>query len=55
MSNREMNTSSKKKGDGNGNTVYNNHEFSHKGNTTSSQSSTNQNGIKSVNEKKKER
>lgn len=52
MSNREMNTSNKKKGDGNGNSVYNNHEYSHKENTTSS---TNLKDVKSIDQKKKER
>lgn len=49
MSNREMNTSNKKKGDGNGNTVIDNHEYPKK-NTTSS---ANTNDTKSVNKNKK--
>lgn len=55
MSNREMNTSNKKKGDGNGNSVYDNHEYSNKVNTASSQSSTNLNDVKSVKEPKRKR
>lgn len=51
MSNKEMNTSNKKKGDGNGNTVIDNHEYTKK-DTTTSRSSSNSYDSKSVNENK---
>lgn len=50
MSKREINTSNKKKGDGNGNTVIDNHEYPKKVNTTSS---ANNNDAKSINKNKK--
>lgn len=53
MSNREMNTSNKKKGDGNGNSVINNHEYSGKVNTRSSSNSLND--TKTVKKNKREK
>ena len=40
MSNRKIKISNKKKGDGNGHSVIDNHEYSNRVSTTSSQSST---------------
>ncbi|MDF2587645.1 MAG: hypothetical protein K0S41_1486 [Anaerocolumna sp.] len=55
MSNREMNTSNKKKaGNGNGNSVINNHEYSNKVNSNSSVSSTGLDNAKDIKDNKKE-
>lgn len=53
MNNKDMNANNKKKGDGNGNSVIDNHEYTKKNNTSSAQSSDSTHDTKSVKDNKR--
>lgn len=55
MNNKDMNTSNKRKGDGNGNSVIDNHEYTKKSKATSSQSSNSTNITEDVKNSKREK